>query len=297
MNQHQIIFGKSKDSILVPELVCGSTNKTNKTNAQQAQYERYDWPNERNKKLTPEKLQQERHDRANSSNGAPVLGGRGHELARSRPASAEPPTDYYNYPPATTRILTDENGHSIKIRIASPPPQRHDQLARLHLQQQQQQQQRLDDDHHQRMASDGHRDSLASDCPLISLASLTIGELGQQQQRRHVPEAAATTAAGERDESVLATDKRPKQRQQDGPEAPTASGGRKAKRRHSLDGGRGDAGVDETFKSTPTRRSFKSQRHGAQSAAATTVATVATVHNGSERAAVAAGDQVDAYVF
>lgn len=33
--------------------------------------------------------------------------------------------DIGSFPPATTRVLTDEKGHSIKIRIASPPPQRH----------------------------------------------------------------------------------------------------------------------------------------------------------------------------
>lgn len=38
----------------------------------------------------------------------------------------------------TTRVLTDEKGHSIKIRIASPPPQRQSQLMKLHQQRQQQ---------------------------------------------------------------------------------------------------------------------------------------------------------------
>lgn len=53
-----------------------------------------------------------------------------------------------SFPQATTRVLTDEKGHSIKIRLASPPPQRQAALAKLHekarhQQQQQQQQQEL----------------------------------------------------------------------------------------------------------------------------------------------------------
>lgn len=62
----------------------------------------------------------------------------------------------------TTRVLTDEKGHSIKIRIASPPPQRQSQLAKLHQKQQQQQQQLI-----QQQQQFQHRDSVASDSPLM----------------------------------------------------------------------------------------------------------------------------------
>lgn len=65
--QHQVIFCKSKDHILVPEIT----------------YQAY---GEQPDSLT----------------------------------ASEPQT-----PSSTTRVLTDEKGHSIKIRIASPPPQRH----------------------------------------------------------------------------------------------------------------------------------------------------------------------------
>lgn len=51
-----------------------------------------------------------------------------------------------SFPQATTRVLTDEKGHSIKIRLASPPPQRQAALAKIHQkarEQQLQQQQQL----------------------------------------------------------------------------------------------------------------------------------------------------------
>lgn len=53
-----------------------------------------------------------------------------------------------SFPQATTRVLTDNSGHSIKIRLASPPPQRQAALLKMHqsareqqLQKQQRQQQ------------------------------------------------------------------------------------------------------------------------------------------------------------
>lgn len=83
---HPVIFGKSKDSILVPEIM-------EQTVAENPNWFSNNTPNYSNNHLTP----------------------------------------------ATTRVLTDEKGHSIKIRVASPPPQRQAQLAKLHQQQQLQQ--------------------------------------------------------------------------------------------------------------------------------------------------------------
>lgn len=62
-----------------------------------------------------------------------------------------------------TRVLTDEKGHSIKIRIASPPPRRQRQLARQY---------RLTDLAGQlaadpSVAKPSHRDSMDSQSPLV----------------------------------------------------------------------------------------------------------------------------------
>lgn len=99
-----------------------------------------------------------------------------------------------HFPASTTRVLTDEKGHSIKIRIASPPPQRSSRSddptggGAKHLMQkfrdpsnvrQQSQQQVMVAGRRQQQ----HRDSLASDCPLISSGN---GEehTGPQEQAR-----------------------------------------------------------------------------------------------------------------
>ena len=91
-------------------------------------------------------------------------------------------------PTSTTRVLTDENGHSIKIRIASPPPQRHERhtghgcngpinsaIGQLGGIVNLMQQQFIDPSSSSSSsalpptaAGRQQRDSLASDCPLIS---------------------------------------------------------------------------------------------------------------------------------
>lgn len=73
---------------------------------------------------------------------------------------------------ATTRVLTDEKGHSIKIRIASPPPQRH-QVARQQQQYQQQQQQ-----HRESVISLGQ----GSDSPLMSGCRRASSQLSSDDQ-------------------------------------------------------------------------------------------------------------------
>lgn len=75
---HPVIFGKSKDSILVPEFYSSFVQQPG-------------WP-------------------------------AAQELAAEADA---PPSDL-----SVTRVLTDDKGHSIKIRVASPPPRRQRQLAR-----------------------------------------------------------------------------------------------------------------------------------------------------------------------
>lgn len=96
--------------------------------------------------------------------------------------------DQHMIPTSTTRVLTDEKGHSIKIRIASPPPQRSDRgicrminssgelmnITQYHQQTTTGSVQHSGGVDDQVLAGSNaakfrqQRDSLASDCPLIS---------------------------------------------------------------------------------------------------------------------------------
>lgn len=117
-HQHPIIFGKSKDSILVPDFNGTATSKTTTT-------------------TTTTQIRNHSVDSTSSS----------HQLMSNTDADL-----CYQ-----TRVLTDEKGHSIKIRVASPPPQRH----QVNRQQQEQ----------QPAAASQHRDSVVSlgGCPESSL--------------------------------------------------------------------------------------------------------------------------------
>lgn len=120
--QHPIIFGKSKDSILVPEFLQDHQLEDHLENC----------------------FADAEH---NTTTAATATGGHHQTTTASQQT--------------TTHVLTDEKGHSIKIRIASPPPQRQSQLAKLHKKQQQQAVAR----HFE------HRDSLmslSSESPLMS---------------------------------------------------------------------------------------------------------------------------------
>lgn len=186
--QHQIIFGKSKDSILVPDFVC------TKVESSQAK------TNSSNNKLTREKLQLESFPSAGEQNLA--LDQQANNLHnQNRPETILD----FNYPTVTTRVLTDEKGHSIKIRIASPPPQRQGQLIKLH-----QQQQRKEERQRQMLeAADAlshRRDNLVSDCPFIGLASLD----NQQQAEEFSGEAEQQTGrVGLAEESLSLIDVTP----------------------------------------------------------------------------------------
>lgn len=86
-NQHPLIFCKTKDShILVPQIICSQSNDSD------------------------EAANSGDCDRDQQFNGA--FNNTDHYLHKPQGATV------------TTRVLTDDSGHSIKIRIASPPPPR-----------------------------------------------------------------------------------------------------------------------------------------------------------------------------
>lgn len=162
--QHQIIFGKSKDSILVPNVVC-STVAISSSGASNG------LPEHNNSK------------EAGGNNGTQQL-----QLAQQErklqledgmnDEGQEEAEEILEYSPVTTRVLTDEKGHSIKIRIASPPPQRQSQLVKLHKRQQDQMQ--------EQQQQQQHRDSVASDSPLISIGSISPASLAFDGAERGV---------------------------------------------------------------------------------------------------------------
>lgn len=155
--QHPIIFGKSKDSILVPDYLESATRRITTTNTsglnQSLNRRQKDWNLDLSADLSSSnQTEKERQPSclldANSKSGF---------FASDA-----------DFAPVTTRVLTDENGHSIKIRVASPPPQRQAQLAKLHLIKQQQLVSQQHDDNQQRHQN--QRDSvvsLSSDSPLL----------------------------------------------------------------------------------------------------------------------------------
>lgn len=127
-----MIFGKSKDSILVPEFYANFVQQGG----------RPDWSSE-----------------------VPVGGDTLAECA---------PNDDSTAPACTTRVLTDEKGHSIKIRIASPPPRRQRQLARQFRLGQSEQ---VGSNEQLTSPKPSHRDSLDSQSPLVGAQSEPVDRM------------------------------------------------------------------------------------------------------------------------
>lgn len=147
--QHQIIFGKSKESILVPDWTFNATNSSdNQANYKQQQQS----TNQQEADLI------EQRQAANKRLAANVT---------------------------TMRVLTDQNGHSIKVRLTSPPlPRRQSSQLSATTTINGDNNQAQDSWHPTQIdlwapsSSNGsrfaHRDSLASNCPLISLNSTSF---------------------------------------------------------------------------------------------------------------------------
>lgn len=113
--QHPIIFGKSKDSILVPDYLESSNDEATTKS-----------PTSTTTMTTTTMMSTTTsgcYQRAmNKSSSA---------ASNNKSGFCDSGADFVQS--VTTHVLTDENGHSIKIRVASPPPQRQAQLAKLHL--------------------------------------------------------------------------------------------------------------------------------------------------------------------
>lgn len=121
--QHPIIFGKSKDSILVPDYLESGPDETNASSTSTTTT---------TTAMTVTAMTTTGATTNNQMRSKCQLAGNNKSGFYANDA------DFAQL--VTTRVLTDENGHSIKIRVASPPPQRQAQLAKLHklaLQQQQ----------------------------------------------------------------------------------------------------------------------------------------------------------------
>lgn len=168
LSQHPIIFGKSKDSILVPEFTC----------EQQQQQQQFNYHQQFNNlsaaaaAATSSSNQQQQYEQL-TGDASPL--DQEYHLSSITGDLVSFGSEYQVQ--ATTHVLTDEKGHSIKIRIASPPPQRQSQLAKLHKQHQQQQRPGttvvMATNSTTSSTRPGHRDSVislgqTSDCPLMA---------------------------------------------------------------------------------------------------------------------------------
>lgn len=109
-----MIFGKSKDSILVPDYLESKLETNTMTTTTP----------------TPTMSAASMAALTMSSNHSQMILNRCLSASNNRSGFYASDADFGQ--PVTTRVLTDENGHSIKVRIASPPPQRQAQLAKLH---------------------------------------------------------------------------------------------------------------------------------------------------------------------